>query len=141
MPAWALTETMAGGYRLDAAEDAHLDLPISLQIELHASSWRSLTRGQLELQGELDAGGFADHKTVSGTLRLRGRTLRYAFVFQDNQGEPFRFVERRMLRLGGLPSEMTVLRGRFEDARGRVVGRVLLRIDLRTQLSSWLRRR
>ncbi len=125
---------MAGAYRLGADDRAHLDLPVSLQIELRAGSWRLLARGQLDLRGELDADGFANRKTISGRLRLKGRSLGYGFCFNDNDGVAHRFVGSRRLSLRGLPAAATVLRGCFEDADGQLVGHALLRFDVRSQL-------
>jgi hypothetical protein len=100
----------------------------------------------MEIEGEVDAEGFADHRHLRGTLGmdlLRTGTLPYAFRFQANDGAAYVFEGKKTVRAGlfalaELAEAMTVLPGSIRDAAGVEVGRALLRFDIRSDLIKFL---
>src|SRR5271170_2026481 len=119
------------------------DRPMSFTIRARSFAWASfLRRPEVEIEGEVDAEGFADHRYLRGTLgldTLRTRTLPYAFQFVANDGTPHAFTGEKTIRAGSLVESMTVLPGAILDAGGRGVGEALLRFDLRSDLGRFLR--
>ena len=140
MSGFEFRETMAGSYRL--AGDA-VERPMSFTIRARSARWRSfLGRPEVEIEGEVDAEGFADHRHLRGTLGmdpLRTRRLPYAFEFTANDGRRCRFVGEKTLSLAHLTESMTVLPGALRDEHGVEIGRALLRFDLARDLASFLK--
>lgn len=140
MAGFEFQETMAGSFRLSG--DA-LDRAMSFSIRARSFTWASfLRRPEVEIEGEVDAEGFADHRYLHGTLGmdpLRTRTLPYAFRFSSNDGAPHSFAGTKVIRAASLVESMTVLPGAILDASGRTVGEALLRFDLRGDLARFLR--
>ncbi len=157
-------ETMAGSFQLlrelgpaDAPSDrasgsrsgssARLgeDRPMSFTIRARAAatSWLGFLRHpEMEIEGEIDAEGFADHKHLRGSLGLdvlRTRTLPYAFRFTANDGATYSFEGMKTVSTTELAESMTVLPGSIKDEGGAEVGRALLRFDLRSDLLKFLR--
>jgi len=133
-------ETMAGSFHL--LGEAR-DRAMSFTIRARSRTWASfLRRPQVDIEGEVDAEGFADHRYLHGTLGmdpLRTRILPYAFHFAANDGAPHAFAGEKTIRAGHLVESMTVLPGTILDAGGRGVGEALLRFDLRSDLVRFLR--
>lgn len=136
-------ETMAGSFHLTA--DPGDERPMSFTIRtrsVETGIWAFLKNPAMEIEGEVDAEGFADHRRLEGTLRLdllRNRTLPYAFRFTANDGAPCTFEGKKTLVLSELAESMTVLPGVIKDGRGATVGEALLRFDLRSDLLKFLR--
>jgi len=139
--AFEFSETMAGSYHLLASPSD--ERPISFTIRARARSWRSfLRRPEVEIEGEVDAEGFADNRLLRGTLGmdvLRTRTLPYAFEFTANDGQPYVFEGKKTLHAGELTISMTVLPGSIRAAGGAEIARAVLRFDLQRQLGRFLR--
>jgi hypothetical protein len=133
-------ETMIGSFRL-AGEGR--DRPMTFTLRVRSPRWASfLRRREAEIEGEVDAEGFADHRHLRGTLGLDPlvtRTLPYAFRFTGNDGMAYTFAGHKTLRVGRLVESMTVLPGAIYDAAGEAVGSALLRFDLRSDLGRFLR--
>ena len=140
MSGFEFSETMAGSYHL--LEAPHDERPISFTIRARAPSWLGfLRRPEVEIEGEVDAEGFADHRLLRGTLGMdviRTRTLPYAFEFTSNDGRACRFEGKKTIHAGELTISMTVLPGSIV-AGGEEVGRAVLRFDLQRQLGRFLR--
>jgi hypothetical protein len=140
MASFEFHETMAGSFRLagEARERA-------LSFTVRARSPRLLaflSRPEVELEGEVDAEGFADHRLLRGTMGLdmiRTRTLPYAFHFTANDGAACSFVGTKTLHAARLVESMTVLPGAILDAGGAAIGEALLRFDLKSDLVRFLR--
>jgi hypothetical protein len=136
-------ETMAGSYHL--LESPADERPISFTIRARAqvtSLWGFLRNQTMEIEGALDAEGFADHKRLVGTLALhlvRSGTLPYAFSFLGNDGARYAFDGKKTLDIGELADSMSVLPGSILDEAGTEVGRALLRFDLRSDLVRFVR--
>jgi hypothetical protein len=136
-------ETMAGCFRLGGEAR---DRPMSFTIRARSFTWASfLRRPQVDIEGEIDAEGFADHRYLRGTLGLdpiRTRTLPYAFRFAANDGAPHAFEGTKTLHAGRLVESMTVLPGAIlalgGEASGERVGEALLRFDLQHDLRRFL---
>ncbi len=139
MAGFKFHETMAGSFRL-AGES--IDRAMSFSIGARSLAWpRFLRRPEVEIDGEVDAEGFADHRNISGTMGmdpLRTGILPYAFRFTANDGATYAFVGKKTLHLGRLVESMTVLPGAILDAGGARVGEALLRFDVRSDLVAFL---
>jgi hypothetical protein len=66
------------------------------------------------------------------------RELPYAFRFTANDGAPYAFAGKKIIRLAHLVESMTVLPGAILDAAGKSVGSALLRFDLKHDLGRFL---
>ena len=140
MAGFEFYETMAGSLRLLGEPR---DRAMSFTVRARSFTWASfLRRPEVEIEGEVDAEGFADHRYLHGTLGmdpLRTRILPYAFRFAANDGSPYAFAGKKTLRVERLVESMTVLPGAILDAGGESVGSALLRFDLRSDLVRFLR--
>jgi hypothetical protein len=139
MAGFEFHETMAGSFHLLGAPRP---LPLSITLRARSRRWSSfLRRREVEIEGEVDAEGFADHRYLRGTLGLDAvitRTLPYAFRFTGNDGAAYSFVGKKTLHLARMIESMTVLPGAILDAGGAPVGEVLLRFDLLRDFSRFL---
>jgi len=131
---------MAGSFHLLSAPE--VERPMSFTIRARARSILSfLRRPEVEIEGEVDAEGFADHRRLSGTLGLdviRTGTLPYAFRFTSNDGKACVFSGQKTITARELAHSMTVLPGSLLDESGAEIGRALLRFDLRSDLIKFL---
>jgi len=139
--AFEFRETMAGSYHMLASPSD--ERPISFTIRARARSWRDfLRRPEVDIEGEVDAEGFADNRRLRGTLGmdvLRTRTLPYAFEFTANDGRTYVFEGKKTLHAGELTVSMTVLPGSIRVPGGEEIARAVLRFDLQRQLGRFLR--
>ncbi|MBI4951365.1 MAG: hypothetical protein HY908_04985 [Myxococcales bacterium] len=131
-------ETMTGGYGLG---DDHVGAPMSFTLSARAATLGALVRRRsLDLSGELDAVGFADHRPLRGELSFpRPGIIRYDFGFPNNEGVACRFFGEKKVRLLDLLRTMTELDGDIRDASGRRLGRARVRFDVRNDLGRFLR--
>ncbi len=140
MAGFEFHETMAGSLRL--AGEA-MDRPMSFTVRARSRGWASfLRRREVEIEGEIDVEGFADHRYLRGTLgmdTLLTRTLPYAFGFTANDGQRYTFAGEKTVRVARLVESMTVLPGAVLDAAGRQVGEALLRFDAQRDLVDFLK--
>jgi hypothetical protein len=140
MAGFEFYETMAGSFRLQGEPE---DRAMSFTIRARSRPLLAfLRRREVEIEGEVDAEGFADHRHCRGMLGLDPlltRTLPYAFRFTANDGASYTFEGKKTLRVGRLAESMTVLPGLILDAAGKQVGEALLRFDLRSDLARFLR--
>ncbi|HZF47666.1 MAG TPA: hypothetical protein VE093_03390 [Polyangiaceae bacterium] len=140
MSGFEFRETMAGSFHLLSAPE--VERPMSFTIRARARSILSfLRRPEVEIEGEVDAEGFADHRRLSGTLGLdviRTGTLPYAFRFTSNDGKACVFSGQKTITARELAHSMTVLPGSLLDESGAEIGRALLRFDLRSDLIKFL---
>jgi hypothetical protein len=138
--AFEFAETMAGSFRLvDAPAD---ERAMSFTIRARSRSFLSFLRNpEVEIEGEIDAEGFADHEHLRGTLEmdmLFKRRLSYAFTFAGNDGKPYAFAGEKIIK-PPFAEAMTVLPGAIRDAAGRTIAEALLRFDLRSDLGRFLK--
>jgi hypothetical protein len=139
MAGFEFYETMVGSFRL---RDEPRERAMSFTIRARSFTWASfLRRPEVDIEGEVDVEGFADHRHLHGTLGmdpLRTRILPYAFRFAANDGAPYAFAGQKRIRVGRLLESMTVLPGAILDAGGKSVGEALLRFDARRDLGRFL---
>jgi hypothetical protein len=139
--AFEFRETMAGSFHL--LSDPDDERPMSFTVRARSRPLLSfLRRPEVEIEGEVDAEGFADHRHLRGTLGLdvlRTKTLPYAFRFTANDGAIYSFIGKKTISPRELALSMTVLPGSIVDEGGREVGQALLRFDLRSDLGRFLR--
>jgi hypothetical protein len=139
--AFEFRETMAGSFHLLSHPDD--ERPMSFTIRARSRPLLSfLRRPVVEIEGEVDAEGFADHRHLRGSLGLdvlRTKTMPYAFRFTANDGAIYSFIGKKTITPRELALSMTVLPGSIVDEEGREVGRALLRFDLRSDLGRFLK--
>ncbi len=140
MAGFEFYETMAGSFRLLGEPR---DQRMSFTVRARSFTWASFLRQpEVDIEGEVDAEGFADHRHLRGTLGmdpLRTRTLPYAFRFAGNDGSPYAFAGKKTLHPGRFMESMTLLPGAIFDAGGKSVAEALLRFDVRSDLGRFLR--
>jgi hypothetical protein len=140
MSGFEFRETMAGTFHL--ASRPSVERPMSFTVRARARSLLSfLRRPEVEIEGEVDAEGFADHRHLRGTLGLdvvRTGTLPYDFQFTANDGKPYKFIGKKTVTVRDLAQSMTVLPGAIVDESGAEIGSALLRFDLRSDLIKFL---
>jgi hypothetical protein len=140
MGGFEFRETMAGTFHL--ASQPERERPMSFTVRARARSILSfLRRREVEIEGEVDAEGFADHRHLRGTLGLdivRTGTMPYAFQFTANDGKPYSFIGKKTLTVRDLAQSMTVLPGSIVGEDGAEIGSALLRFDLRSDLVKFL---
>lgn len=140
MAGFEFRETMAGSFHLLDRPDE--ERPMSFTIRARSGGFLSfLRRPEVEIEGEIDAEGFADHRYLRGTLGLdpiRTGTLPYAFRFKGNDEAAYSFEGKKTLSISEFAQSMTVLPGSILDEGGREIGRALLRFDLRSDLKKFL---
>jgi hypothetical protein len=141
MSGFEFCETMAGSYHLEGARPE--PRPMSFTIRARSRRWLDfLRRPEVEIEGEIDAEGFADHRHLTGTLGLdllRTGKLPYAFQFTTNDGRRCSFEGTKTVRASDFAESMTILSGVLLDERRSVIGDALLRFDLRSDLLRFLR--
>jgi hypothetical protein len=140
MSGFEFCETMAGAFRLLGESR---DRPFAFTARARSASWKRFARRpEVEIEGEVDAEGFADHRYLIGTLGMdpiRTGILPYRFEFAGNDGARYTFVGKKTIRVAHLKDSMTVLPAAVEDAKGATVAEALLRFDLRSDLTRFLR--
>jgi hypothetical protein len=138
--AFEFAETMAGSFRLVSSPAD--DRPMSFTIRARAKSILSfIRRPEVEIEGEVDAQGFADHEHLRGTLEMDmvfKRRLSYAFTFAGNDGQPYAFAGEKIIK-PPFAEAMTVLPGKIVDGAGKTIAEALLRFDLRSDLGRFLK--
>jgi hypothetical protein len=139
--AFEFRETMAGSFHLAATPSD--ERPMSFTIRARSGRLRDFLRNpEVEIEGEVDAEGFADHRRLEGRLGLylvRAGTLPYAFHFTANDGRRCSFVGKKTVVLRDLVESMTVLPGAILGEGGETLGEALLRFDVRSDLLRFLR--
>lgn len=128
-------ETMAGTYHLLSAPTD--ERPMSFTIAVRAPSIVRFALSPIcDIQGEVDAIGFADHKALRGSLEINPvlkRRLVYEFRFNANDGEEYRFHGTKSVSALHLAESMTTLPAAiWRDERE--VARAVLRFDLESDL-------
>ena len=117
---------------------------MSLTVRAHVHDLRRfLLDPTAEIEGEVDAEGFADHRPLRGTLEInpviRGKLI-YDFEFPDNGARECRFHGEQDLEALRLVSTITTLPGSIfvaEEEHARAVLRFQVRRDLVRLLRSF----
>lgn len=140
MSALEFEETMTGSYRAAGGDER----PMSFTIRARSGPLLSFLRRPItEIDGEVDAVGFADHRRLRGTLELdliRSGKLRYAFEFQANDGQPYAFKGEKTVSAGAFVESMTVLPGEIVALEStEKVADALLRFDIRSDMIRFVR--
>jgi hypothetical protein len=140
MSGFEFRETMAGSFHLLANPEN--ERPMSFTVRARSKSFLSFLRNpEVEIEGEVDAEGFADHRRLSGKMGLdvlRTGILPYEFRFTGNDGKPYTFIGQKTVHLADLAHSMTVLPGAIIGEGGNEIGSALLRFDLRSDLLKFL---
>jgi hypothetical protein len=139
--AFEFRETMAGSYHL--LHEPLDERPMSFTIRCRSHRLAEFLRSPIvEITGEVDAEGFADHQLLRGTLGLdllRNGTLSYAFRFLGNDDAVYRFEGRKDVSPLALAETMSILPGAILSDRGDAVAAATLRFDIRRDIVKFLR--
>jgi len=134
-------ETMSGSYTLASAPDH--ERAMSFTIGARADDIARYVRDKkVDIQGEVDLEGFADHRPMRGTMLLDpllGKRVRYVFEFESNDGRKCTFDGEKNVDFMRFLETMTTLPGELRDAAGRTIGTARLRFDARSDLPKFLR--
>ena len=134
-------ETMSGTWHLLASPLQ--DRAITFSIGARVLGIRQfLSDRNARIEGDLEIEGFADKRTLTGTLGLKlldERRLVYDFTFRANDGREYRFHGQKDVTLVGLYDTMTTLPASLYDSDGREIGRAVLRFDVRRDMRSFLK--
>jgi len=139
VPSFEFHETMAGSFRLKSGEERAMSFTIRARS---GSMLGFLHRPRVDIEGEVDAEGLADHRHMRGSLDfelLTRKKLVYVFGFTGNDDRPYTFTGEKTLRPDGFIESLTVLPGKIRDDSGAEVGEALLRFDLRSDLIKFIR--
>jgi hypothetical protein len=134
------SETMTGTYTRAGhpAEGGEVRLRA---VAKATSLLRHIRDGMVGLTGTLDMEGFADDVPVTGTIEIRPLTkkiIRYDFSFLGNDGNPYRFVGQKDVRVSDFVRTMTICQGTFMTAAGDEVARATLTFDVKGDLLPFL---
>ncbi len=139
MPSFEFHETMAGSVRLEGGDERAM----SFTVRAYSGSMLGfLRRPRLEIEGEVDIEGFADHRHLRGSLSFdlfRQRRLSYHFDFRDNSDALYTFTGEKTIKDTGLVESMTILPGKIRNPEGTEIGDALLRFDLRSDLLKFIK--
>ncbi|MBI4818207.1 MAG: GMC family oxidoreductase N-terminal domain-containing protein [Deltaproteobacteria bacterium] len=128
---------------LGSIEGTHGRSPISFEIEAKGGpALRFLSRGKTRIVGVISVPPFADAAPLAGRLEVSlipGRTISYDFEFVGSDGEPYRFVGEKNVKLTHPVDGLTQMAGRLmRDGSVIASGRVdFLLPDLPSFLASW----
>jgi hypothetical protein len=133
-------ETMSGTYTLSGQPSVERTLRFTLRV--HAADALAHVRDHLaRVSGTLEMDGFADEVAVSGTMTLTPltkRVIRYELAFVGNDGQPYRLVGQKDIRLQDLVASLTTLPAQVQDSTGKVVARAQVAFDVRADLLKFL---
>jgi hypothetical protein len=136
----AFEETMSGTYRRSASK---AERPFLFSLRARSRSLVDFARTRtVQIVGELTAEGFGVHCPLEGTLEmdvLLKRRLRYDFTFQAQNGERYRYVGQKNVKLLRLSHSMTWLPGKIFDMNGKEVATSEVTFDLERDLTRFLR--
>ena len=139
MPVFEFHETMTGSLRLlGEAKEA----PMSFTIRARSQRLWASVGAKIEIEGEVDAEGFADHRLLRGSIdagAIFHRRIPYAFEFTGNDGAIYAFSGEKTLTPGALVVSFSVLPGEIRSMSGALVGRALLRFDVRSEALRYLK--
>lgn len=133
-------ETMSGAYTLVGRPGEEKRIKFTLRA-VAEDALRHLRDGLTRVEGTLEMEDFADEAPVSGTLQIAPitqRVIRYEFGFLGNDGQPYRLVGQKDIRLANLVASMTTLPATIFDAGGRPVARTTVKFDLQNDLLPFL---
>jgi len=100
-----------------------------------------LTDGRLALTGQVRAGGLTEGAPATGEMALQPwvrRRVGYRLAFTGDDGQAYTFEGQKQIRARHLVRSWTTLPGEMRSAGGHVIGRALLRFDLRRDFGSLL---
>jgi hypothetical protein len=141
LPGLSYRETLSGNYwRLDAPTD---ERAIAFTIDACARSVVELARSKTwQITGTIDADHLASGKELRGTVSfklLSERRIPYRLTFVGDDGLRYELCgQREWSGLAPLES-LTILQACLYEEGGDEVGRAMLRFDLRSDWTSWLK--
>lgn len=111
----------------------------AMDVELHVTFpnlRQLLARRTAMVEGVLDIEGVAERRLLTGTLEIAAAELmmHYQFAFEDDEGQPYRFVGEKRLSVFRPVTDFAKLSGKIIDARGREVSQVDVSIGLKEGL-------
>lgn len=139
LPGFHFRETMAGSYTRDGVER-----PMQFTVTARAGSLLGhLFDRKARLEGEVTMEGFASARPLEGELTidpLLGKIIRYEFTFAGDDGQRYRFIGQKDVKLLDPLNSMTTLPAEVQSADGKPVATAQLKFDTRdlpSFLGSW----
>lgn len=133
------SETMSGTW---TPVDGSGRRVLSFSVDADATSaFDYLKDGAMELRGVMRAEGLADEAQVDGRLEVQPlrRRIAYRLEFKGDDGKLYRFAGQKNLSVFRPLKSATTLPGELTNREGALVGRALVRFDLRRDLVGFLR--
>lgn len=141
LPGFRFEEKMAGRYHLLAEPGAERAIDFTLTARSGGLA-SFLRRPEVQVEGEANLEGFADHKPAHGTMLidlLVGRRIRYDFEFRANDGKTYRFTGQKDVDVARLVETMSTLPAGLLDGSGTRVGEAVVHFHYSTDLFRFLR--
>lgn len=100
-----------------------------------------LKDGGMQLSGVMRAEGLATEAPAEGRLEVQPlrRRIAYRLEFEGDDGNLYRFEGQKTLSVFRPFKSATTLPGEIADRHGKLIGRGIVRFDLRRDLVSFLR--
>jgi hypothetical protein len=133
------SETMSGTW---TPVDGSGRRVLSFSVDADATSAVDyLKDGAMQLAGTMRAEGLAAKAPTEGRIEVQPlrRRIAYFLEFTGDDGKLYRFAGEKHLSVFRPLKSATTLPGEITDRHGALVGRALVRFDLRRDLVSFLR--
>jgi len=131
-------ETMRGNYYLLEAPLEERALEFTLKVETRKLR-RFLRDRTCSIAGDVTIEGIAEHAALEGTLAFRERRLPYDFTFKGDDGKRYRFRGQKDWNWFAPAESISTLPATLLDENGAEIGRAVVRFDLRSDTSSFLK--
>jgi hypothetical protein len=132
-------QILAGSVALAATPG--VSRPLSLTLCHRRARLLPRLRGPVEVDGEIDAPGFASKRPVRGRVEndaLRPLSARYEIEFENDAGMACRLLASRRADLRDLVWSASTVTGEVFDGDGRLLATVTLRLDYRGEIKRLL---
>ena len=133
------SETMSGTW---TPVDGSGRRVLSFSVDADATSaFNYLKDGAMQLVGTMRAEGLTDLAPAEGRLEVQPlrRRIAYNLEFKGDDGNLYRFDGEKHLSVFRPLKSVTTLPGEITDRHGALVGRALVRFDIRRDLLGFLR--
>jgi hypothetical protein len=139
VPGFRFIETQAGSYAPTDRPGEQRRMVFSVEARAD-SALTHLRTGEARLRGTLEMEGFAEEVPVEGSLTVvpAERAIRYELRFTGDDGQPYRWVGRKDIKLDDLRGSLTTIAAVLYDVRGRAVASATTQFDLRADLLQFL---
>jgi len=128
-------QSLFGSYR--KTTEPGIERPLELELSGTRDTLVPGLGGTVAVRGEISARGFAEHRAVSGSVRLERWVpfaMSYDLEFTGDDDRAYRLVAERRPRLADIVYSASRIRGRITGSDGEQVATADLRLDFRRDL-------